>query len=345
MCVRSLLVFAALCLGAAAAQAQVAVPAPASQDWVPPTDDVEKKALEKPPETPPDGWFPKLSIGGNLSLSHNDKVVGSDDGLTVTGGLLLDGSVEMRNGSHEWLNTLAIRYQQTRTPVVDQFVKSMDTLEFNSTYFYHLPALPWVGPFARFRLTTQMFPSELVLGDVADIKSTDGEILRDDLPARTSFDLAGAFEPLVLRETLGAFAKPAEDKTFTLLVKLGAGAQEIIARDGYVLADDNATAEIEVQQLESSTEVGVEAEVNANGEAKDMFTWSLGANMLYPFITSAKDELEGSPANIEFLAKVGAKLTDWGQVEYVFSAKRIPRVVEEWQLQNGLVLNLTVQLL
>ncbi len=330
--------------------ASLAAPALAQEppkDWVPPEEDVQKKALdEAAAEEKKDGWFPKLSLGSNISFSHNSNVVGSEEGTTVNVGVLLDGGLELRSGPHEWGNTLALRYQETRTPLIDRFVKSMDQLEFQSIYFYHLPALPWVGPFGRFRLQTQILPSELVRAEVVDVVSTDGaEVLRAGLPARTGFDLAGAFEPLILRESLGAFVKPYDQKEIKLLVKLGAGAQEILTRGGYVIADESETAAIEVQPLEDSTEIGAEAEVEATGAVDDNLTWTVNANALYPFVTTTDVELEESPLNVEFLAKVGFKVTDWGAIEYVFSAKRVPLVVEEWQIQNGLLFSLTLNVL
>jgi len=47
-------------------------------------------------------------------------------------------------------------------------------------------------------------------------------------------------------------------KNLKLNLKLGAGFQKIVARDGFVLADDSSTPEIEFKQLEDSDEAGLE---------------------------------------------------------------------------------------
>lgn len=325
----------------------IALPAGAQegQDWVPTDEDMQKKALEAPPEEPPDGWTPKLKLGTNVSFSHNSNVVGNDDGSTVQVGVLLDGALEWRSGSHEWVSTLAIRHQQVKTPLIDRFLKSMDTAELKSIYLYHLPGLDWLGPFGRFRLQTELFPSELVRAETVDVVTVDSEVLRDDLPAQRSFELTGAFEPLLMRQTAGAFARPADGEAFTLLLKAGAGAQQVRTRGGFVVDDDDGTPAIELRPLEDSTEIGAEAELEAKGALDARLAWSLSGNALYPFVTSAETDLEGSPLNVEAEARLTAKLTSWSSLEYVFTAKRIPRVLEAWQIQNGLLFNLTLNVI
>ena len=119
------------------------------------TEDAEKKlkGVEAPPENN-DGWTYDLTLGANISFNHNRKVVGSVDGLTMQIGGLLKGSLNLISGTHEWQNDLVVEHGQTKTPQIDSFVKSTDNLELRSLYTWRIT--PWFGPFARFKLQTQI---------------------------------------------------------------------------------------------------------------------------------------------------------------------------------------------
>ncbi len=313
------------------------------QDWVK-GEEQGKAAAEA--QKAPDGWAYKLTLGSNGSFSNNDAVVGSDDGNYFQIGVLLNGEAKWKSGQHAWDTTLAVTHQQSMTPVIDGFVKSADQVQLKSIYQYALPSVPWLGPFGRFRLTTQLFPSNVVRAKATTLVFQDpkGEVQPDKgkvIEANDREQIAGGFEPLILRETAGAFAKPYDEKRFTLNITLGAGAQEVIASDdGYVVAkvDDGADT-VFLQQLQSYEEVGVELEAVATGELATNVSWQLSANVLHPFVTSADTDLEGLDLmNVELGAKLALRLTSWASLDYVFSAKRIPLVLDEWQRQHNLLL-------
>lgn len=331
----------ALCLAPALAAAQD------QQDWVKPEE--QGKAVEEAAKAP-DGWHYKLTLGSNGSYSNNDSVVGSDDGNYFQLGVLLNGEAKWRSGQHSWATTLSITHQQSMTPTIDGFVKSADAAELKSIYRYALASTPWLGPFGRVRLTTQLFPTNVVRGKPTTLVFQDSagvEQRREDLAAGDRERIAEGFEPLVLRETAGVFADPYEDKQFTLNLTLGAGAQEVFAQDGYVVAkvDDDADL-VEVKQLQSYEEVGVELEAVASGELADNASWQVSANVLHPFVTSADTDLEGVElTNVELGAKLALRLNSWASLDYVFTAKKIPVILDAWQLQHNLLLTAAFSIL
>ncbi len=225
-------------------------------------------------------------------------------------------------------------------------------------YEYALAAVPWLGPFARFRLATQLFPTHVVRAQDSEIFYTDREGKAQDPPAGSDLDamdeagfggqdvaanerveITAAFEPLILRQTAGAFAKPYDGKKFTLNMTVGGGAEEVITADGYVVDKvDDKTNFVTVKQLHSYQQIGVELEAVAGGALADNASWQLSANVLHPFKTNPEPEKKGTElTNIELGAKLALRLSSWASVDYVFSAKRIPLVVEEWQLQHNLL--------
>jgi hypothetical protein len=297
---------------------------------------------------PPEGWQVGLKVGSNVSLTNATNVVGSADGTSIQIGLILQGNANLRSGQHEWQNQLDINHQQTRTPLIHRFLKTADEATAQSMYLYHLQAVPWLGPFARGRGTTSLFPGDYVQADDKTIQRTynDGTVETGTLPAGRSLRLTKAFEPTLLRESLGVFARPVEQKDLQLDFKLGGGAQHLLTRDGFTVKDDPNTDPIEIVQLRDSTQAGIEGEAAIRGPLEGGFTWSASINALYPLLTSVDTNLEGIDLmNVEGNAKLSLKLTEWGSVDYVFSAKRIPLIVNRWQIQNGLLFNASFNLI
>ena len=73
--------------------------------------------------------------------------------------------------------------------------------------------------------------------------------------------------------------------------------------------------------------------------------------MLYPFYSDPEaaiggEILEGVElTNVEISGKLSVKLAAWASLDYVLSAKYLPLIIDEWQVQNGLLLNSSFNLL
>jgi hypothetical protein len=288
-----------------------------------------------------------LKAAGNLSFTHSSQVIGSPDGLTLQLGGTLDAGATVRRGRHEWQNGLLLAEGQTKSPILESFLKTTDSLEVDTTYLWHWPGADWFGPFARIHLTTTILPGYHVQPEDVDVVTTftDGGTASQTLPGQTRLELTGPFEPLVLRESAGAFGRLDRGPPLFVDVKLGPAVQEIFARDGFVVADDPDTPTLEVHQLQSSVETGVELAGDAKGAVGEMLTWSIKANFFYPLTASIDTDVHGlSRMNASIQAKVSAKLTGWASVDYLFTATRVPLVLDAWQVQNGLVFAFSVDL-
>lgn len=339
-------------LAAATARAQ-------DTDYVPPGAQVaaaleeQKKAAE---QKPADGWTLKVELGLNGALTNTAGVVGTDDGNTVQFGVALKGQADLRVGQHEWRNELALAHAQTQTPALPIFVKGTDQLDVSSMYLYHIPAVPWLGPFARARLQTAVFAGRLVVADPAVPVTVDGvatplDTKTEDEKRYGVLELTDPFQPLLLRESAGVFAQPLDDKTLRLTVSLGGGAQQVFADGGRAVTDDAATPAIEVSSLNDSQQIGVELDVAANGSVTDTIGYALGVNVLYPFYSDPEAAIGGKIlegvelTNVEVTGKLSLKLAAWASLDYVLSAKYLPLIIDEWQVQNGLLLNSSFNLL
>jgi hypothetical protein len=352
----ALVASAALLLAPGLASAQdPPAPAPGAADLVP--DDVNP--LEEPKI--PVGWNKMLKASGNLALSHNKNVVGNPDGTNLTLGFLINGGFGYLNETreHEWENYLDWQLSYTRTPAFDLFIKNMDALDFQTAYLYHIPAVPWFGPFAAFRLKAQVFPGYTVLPAETTVTRLDPQGEREprtDLAGNPIGDqvyesgkkipLTDAFAPTSLRETVGLFAIPYEERFAKLDIRAGFGAWEVFVRDGYTIADDAATAALEIQRMQDSVQLGPEVSVKITGLIADNVNYGLYATWMYPVYVSIDTDLEGVDLmNSEYAFLLGVKLWEFASLDYSFKAYELPLIANQWQIQNSLLLSITLQVI
>ena len=317
----------------------------------------EKKELQ--------GWKYNLNLGFNGGFTQNSSVVGQADGSTWQIGGVVNGGADLYSGNHEWHNSLVVAHQQTQTPSIDGFIKTADNFELTTMWLYKLKSMPWLGPFARARLQTQLFQGAMVFGEDTDVEFRDprGTPIDTLNPNQTAEGLqvrtlAGqerlvitqAFEPLTLRESIGAFARAVEEKTVKVTFTLGLGAQEVFVRGdgGFAVTDDADTPQIELTRMQDSVQIGVEVGMEASGTAGEQVTWALNVNALQPFYEDIAVDtgLEGlEKLNVETIGKVGVKLAKWVSLDYVLTARKLPLIVDEWQIQNSVLLSTAFNLL
>ena len=281
-----------------------------------------------------------LSVGATAALNNNSSVVGQVDGSTFNFGMKLDAAVDYNHDQHEWRNTLGIGEGLTRTPLVDDFVKSQDRLALESIYLYHI--VPSFGAFARLSLDTAMFRG-------TDIRpeSTTYAIARPDGTVDTvvgdRLTLTGPFRPLTLKQSIGAFARPVAREQVNVEIRAGLGARETIAESQLAVTDDDATPEIEVTELQNVNQLGVEAVVSVWGALEEKrVNYKLSAEVMVPFAYSALPAGDTRGAidltNIELLAQLSFKLVEWASLDYQLKAVREPQLLDELQVQNNLLL-------
>lgn len=336
MSTRAFSLFAATSL-LASSVAQAQTPAPVVEEGM------RKEVLSKEKAGKPDGVTKSLSIGSTAAFNHTSKVVGAPDGATVQIGVVLDGALEWVKGQFEWGNTLKVQHTQTRTPQVPLFVKSADLADLISTAIWRTKALPWFGPYAKFRAQTQLFAGYAVNADDRQVQKLDsaGNKLGDPYTAKklTAVSLTSPFEPLLLTETVGAFANPWEDKVFTFKAKVGAGAQHVVASKGFAVADNKDTPELEIKQIQAATQIGAEGELALNGEISEQVAWRAKASVFVPALSSVDASQAGIDAmTTDLSAGLSVKLAKWLSADYVITARRVPLVLNDWQIQNGLML-------
>lgn len=313
------------------------------------------------------GWHPLLVLSGNFALGQTKNVPGTANGVIYNFGYLLNSGIGYLsdNREHEWLNSLKMQLGFSRTEVADAVVKSLDAIDFKTSYLYHLPSVPWLGPFVSFRVNTTMLPGydiragdinvlklgvteELQFSDAGNPIDADGNVIDaghdrvHTVSAGNKIDLTDAFAPSTLKESLGLFAAPISNKRMRLEARAGFGAWETFVRDGYVIEDNDATADLwELRALQDSVQLGPELGLTFTGIIDKKITYSFGALFMQPVYHNAETDLDGVELmNVELEAILGVALAEWISVDYAFKAVRQPLLVEDWQIQNTLLVSI-----
>ncbi|NOZ00614.1 MAG: DUF3078 domain-containing protein [Deltaproteobacteria bacterium] len=285
------------------------------------------------------GWNPWVTIGGTVSFGHNRKVVGTLDGQSWTIGLSLDAGFDYQKNGHDWRNNLYLLESFTYGPPINEFIKSADQLTFESIYYYKIASVPWLGPFARFKLDTAIFPNS----DVRESNTNNWELNGKVIHSGKRFKLTSSGFPLTLKESAGLFARPYSRPEIEWEFRVGAGAQEVFADGQYAISDDSSTPNIEVALLHDYQQVGAEAGMSFNGAVYDnKFTYKAWIDVLFPLYRSDKqpgDDMNvAEAANIEIGTKLSFKLVSWASLDYDLRVVRQPQLLDDWQVSNLLML-------
>jgi hypothetical protein len=321
-----------------------AAPAKVADDAGGPSQEGKSDATAKPEDVKRvDGWSPGLALGATFNLVDSRSVVGQQEGTTFILGAAIDGSLDFNKDIHEWRNSLKASAGTTRTPSIDEFLKSDDGLSFETIYLVHL--LEVFGPYARFALDTQMFPGMDVRAARVDYAIANLDGTTTNLRGRR-LELTDPFAPLNLRESLGVFYQPLREERINLEARAGLGAVETLAEGNLAVDDDDTTAAVEVKALDDSYLVGAEAVVNVWGffDETKYVSYTAGLGVLIPFVTSelpaGDDRGLIELTNVEGNAGLNVKLFDWASLGYRFVVTRQPLLVDQWQVQNNLLLTI-----
>lgn len=285
-------------------------------------------------------WEKSLKVSGNANLANNSSVVGKPSGLLTTLGLGLDAGFSRSFNQHEWKNTITYRLAFSRDPVIKKFAKPTDQFVADSAYFYHLKSTPWFGPFARGGLEAPLLKGYDVQASTATYEINRGGSTSTE--SAKSLNLTDPLKPLTLKESLGAFIKPKTSDLAQLEFRLGLGARQTFSANQLALADNSATAEIEVEELKSVYQLGSEAFAQLSGKWNSKITYKAYAEVLTPFYTN-KESSDARSAldltNYDLGTKVDLAIASWASVTHEFKALKQPQLLDKFQISTSLLLN------
>jgi hypothetical protein len=324
-----------------------ASPALAQEDDI--TEYVPETEIQQMKDEKRQGWDGTLQASANVNLVSNSNVVGQADGFSMLFGLGLLSGLDYIHQRHEIRNTLKIAESFSKTPVLPEFIKSDDVVDFESLYNYFI--LSWFGAFGRFNAESQLFVTEEVRADPTTFavsrRNEDGTTTVDLIEDTERLRLSDSFKPLTLNESVGVFAEPVQTTPFNLSTRLGFGLRQTWAQDVLAVQDDDTTeTQIEVTDLtnpESSLTIfqgGLEGFVGIGGVLQDKrVTYDVGGTVLIPFINNdPQDRTATQLTRIGLVAGVAFAAFDWMSINYKLRLLRDPQLLDDLQVQNNLLL-------
>ncbi len=293
----------------------------------------------------PEGWGTRASVGATGAFANNGGVVGQADGSSFSLGLKGDAGLDYNHEKHEWRTTLGVAASVTRTPVIDQFVKTSDNLNLDTIYLFH--AVPWFGPFALGSFNTSMFAGADVEAAPVSYVITNADGTKQAPIANTHLSLSDPFRPLTFKESAGVFVQPYQSVPATIELRVGAGAQEVLA-DGQLAVTATSglgtpTAEVDLKQLSNANQLGPEVAASVWGVILGKaITYKVNFDAMTPAAHSAlaAGDTRGPFAltNVQVDGKVSFHFVEWASLDYQLRAIRQPQVVDNFQIQNTLLL-------
>ncbi|MFH2008846.1 MAG: hypothetical protein ABI333_19820 [bacterium] len=309
---------------------------------------VKKSATPKKTKGPKNGWYPRLSVGVATSLAHNQSVPGVADGIHFTFGAVIDGVVKLVHGQSRWITTLKILNTHSKTPVVTPVLKTADELDLKTLYVHRLKGkMDKAMIFAGLQLTAPLFPGDLVAAKDTDLTRTDvtGNSTSDLARRNRRYRLTPAFSPVFFRQLLGMGAHALKSRSATLQLTLGITSQQIWA-SGWAANDDKTTPELELTALRDYQQLGVATGFVLTGSLHKRMSYGLHAEFFYPLVTSFEPTPKGFDLmDIDLGLRLSLKVARWVSLDYVLSARRLPLIVDQFQLLNSLVLSITAQIM
>ncbi len=300
-----------------------------------PEGDIEGALKEELTGSKVDGF---LRVGANFNLASNSHVVGQVDGFSTLFGLNLQGGIDYLWGRHAIRNTLSINESWAKTPVIDEFIKNADNIALESLYNYFF--LEWAGAFGRFNIDTALLSSEAITAEDTNylIKQLDGTTT---LKTTDRLRMSEGFEPLTLAESIGLFVEPTSAPAFSTSIRLGFGARQTFAKGVLANQDDKSTTtQIELIELDDVMQGGLEAFAGVRGKFKNSrVNYEAGVAALIPFFNN--DDTTRSAVDLTRIALVAQASTNvftWAALSYQLNVTSDPQLLDEIQVQNGLLL-------
>jgi len=285
-------------------------------------------------------WERALKIFGNANLVNNSSVIGKPTGLLTTLGLGLDSQFDFKRGQHELKNTFTYRLAFSRDPIIKEFSKPTDQLTLESAYLYHLPSLPWFGPFARFAAEAPLLKGYDVQANISTYEITRGSSTTTE--TAKSLDLTDPLKPLTLKESVGAFIRPANEDLARLEIRVGLGARQTFSEGQLVLKDNDNTAAIEVEELRSVRQLGSEISAQLSGKIASNISYKAYAEVLTPFYSNKESsDTRGALdlTNYDLGTKLDVSLASWASLTHEFKALKQPQLLDKFQISTALLLN------
>jgi hypothetical protein len=301
--------------------------------------DAVKETLDKKKEdVKADGWYLTFIPSAGFMFNSNQNVVGVQSGYAITLNTKIDLRMNLVKGPHEWRNGFLWMEGLSRTPSIDEFMLSSDDMTINSIYLWHI--LDWVGLYGRVVFDTAIF-------DGYDYQATptaysiNGVV---DPVLRTKYKLHNCFEPMTIKEGLGAFFRPVTSEAFNFEILLGLSFREAPRNNFLTNKDDPATKDmVELISVGDFYQVGGENIYRIWGDLwEKKINYVAGVELMMPLYDHPDTTLSAADKlYVQMGTRWAFRIVKWLSIDYELKVVRDKLMTADWQIQNNIMINLT----
>jgi hypothetical protein len=307
-----------------------------------------------------ENWRLGLVIGGDLSWNRADNVIGRDFGNTITVNAFIDWSMRYLDPDHSIYMRLQVDEGQTVQPGQDFLAwrqKTNDEVDLDAIYTYRL--LPWLGPYVRFGLDTNLFPGWKTFDRLGQdlerdvvILDSDGRTIGRQRPPPSvdtwELRLADSFDPLELKEGMGASFDLSPLQVLDFHLRVGVGARHYLVRSLLKARQKDNQDEIETcredncfEQVDSSNLLGLEATFIGSARVTRWFMIDTELDTLVPFASTEDNKY---PV-INWKNTISIRLVSFASVAYVVRLDYDKQLSSNLQFEQRVLLRFTFDIL
>ncbi|MBN2496992.1 MAG: hypothetical protein JXR96_20540 [Deltaproteobacteria bacterium] len=284
-----------------------------------------------------ENWRIGLRVGGDALWNRNDHVVGREFGNTLTFNVFVDANLRYLDPDHLAYCRLQIDEGAALLPGRDigALQKNIDELDFDAIYTYRL--LPWLGPYVRFALNTNLFPGKRLF----DTRESDVIILNPDksvfdrLVRPDRVDLANPFDPVEIKEGIGVSFDWSPTLVLDLHLRLGFGARQTVVQQLLVDYDPGEDEEdlcqdaVCLMRAESNDLLGAEGTLIGSARLARWLMIDTELETLIPFYSSAS----GTDPVVNWKNTISLRLVWFASLAYVVKLDYNKQLNKDYPLQ------------
>jgi hypothetical protein len=287
-------------------------------------------------------WNHRSGLSAGLTMNDTKDFVGEANQSSYGGSIFLDTYSTYENGPHFFggifeLEEGALKVDPATGPSLPT-QQIQDRLRIDTLYTRFISDR-W-GPYVRFGLLTNVFPAETLATQPIDVAYNfiDGSRTVQSLAANEQYRTADGFGSLRLREGVGVNVRLLRNQTATVSWRGGVGLRQNEYSSSFVVDDDPATPELDLFELESFNQEGLETTLLATVRLSRLFTYITDLEVFGDF-----GEL-GDPT-IDWRNTLSLRLTRYLSLDYRYDLLDFPQVSEKTQTRQILLLRVSLDLL
>lgn len=283
-----------------------------------------------------DGFVPQVVLGIDASLNHSLNVVGQPNQMNIAGDLFVEANLGYYKDAHYFSSQIELVEGLSVLKPEDQdflpIIKTTDKLRVDAMYTYFVT--DWFGPYARVAVQTQLFPGDVLTSEDLTVikKDAAGNVLAtENIKANNTYRVSDYFGVTTIEESIGANFRPVDSQFVTMYSRIGPKVKHRLFNNLFTDKDDSATPAKELLKQEDFNQYGVELNVTLTARLTGWVFYNMDFELFEDF------ELAENP-DITWDNTLTFRLLEWLSLNYTASLVREPRIVDETQFQQKVLL-------